>query len=172
METSFSLTTPQEKTVALLLHLQEDFVIFEDKYGDVCIVRDNSLNELFESYDLVNENQLDKETALENEHFIEWVSENYVVEELEGIDEYSDNQKYRILTDSEADNANDEWMENYIKDCVLPQIPEQYQYYFDEEKFKKDLENNSDRGTNLAGYDGHEYEINVNDTYYYIYRCN
>jgi hypothetical protein len=86
------------------------------------------------------------------------------------IFEYGD-QEYRVLTNDEADDANDESIESYIDDCILPELPEQYRRYFDNEAFKADARNDG-RGHNLATYDGHENYKNVNGVTYYIYRTN
>lgn len=77
-----------------------------------------------------------------------------------------------VLTDSEADNLADEMLDSYIDDCILDQIPEQYRYYFDSEKFKSDVIRFDGRASQIGGYDGNEYEYDVNGTDYYIYRWN
>lgn len=67
--------------------------------------------------------------------------------EIEEIEEgYADNyfevnsEEYEVLTDSEADSRWDEEIESYINECILPEIPEQYQNYFDYEAFKRDAQ--------------------------------
>ena len=80
-------------------------------------------------------------------------------------------EEYRVLTDSEADDANDENIESYIDECILPELPERYRFYFDNEAFKKDARMDG-RGHNLASYDGNEEEVKVDETYYFIYRTN
>lgn len=77
-----------------------------------------------------------------------------------------------VLTDREADNLADEMLDSYIDDCILDQIPERYQYYFDREKFKSDVIRFDGRASELSAYDGNEYEYDVNGTDYYIYRWN
>lgn len=77
-----------------------------------------------------------------------------------------------VLTDGEADDLADEMLDSYIDECILDQIPEQYQYYFDSEKFKEDVIYYDGRAQQLSAYDGNEYEYSVNDTDYYIYRWN
>lgn len=79
--------------------------------------------------------------------------------------------EYRVLMDSEADEANDESIQNYIEECILPELPEAYRYYFDDEKFIRDARMDG-RGHNLNHYDGTEYEEQINGTYYYIYQTN
>lgn len=77
-----------------------------------------------------------------------------------------------VLTDREADDLADEMLDSYIDECILDQIPEQYRYYFDSEKFKSDVIRFDGRAQQLSGYDGNEYEYTVNGTDYYIYRWN
>jgi len=88
-------------------------------------------------------------------------------------DEYYevDGSEYRVLTDDEADRANDESIENYIDECILPELPEQYRHYFDDEAFKRDARMDG-RGHNLNYYDGTEYEVKINDEWYFIYQTN
>lgn len=80
-------------------------------------------------------------------------------------------EEYRVLTDSEADQANDECIENYIDDCILPELPDFAKNYFDNEAFRRDALVDG-RGHNLAGYDGHENYQTVDSETYYIYRTN
>lgn len=80
-------------------------------------------------------------------------------------------EEYLVCTDSEADEKWDEYLDNYIEECVLPEIPEAYRNYFDEDAWKSDAENDG-RGHSLNPYDGSEDEQKVNGTTYYIYRQN
>lgn len=79
-------------------------------------------------------------------------------------------REYLVGTDKEMDRKYDEYLDSYIEDVVLSEIPEGYRYYFDKEKFKRD--NDSDRAGALAGYDGNENEYTVDGEIYYIYRTN
>jgi hypothetical protein len=92
-----------------------------------------------------------------------------VIDELENYE--VDGSEYRVLTDSEADEANDESIQNYIDDCILPELPEAYRFYFDDEAFMRDARMDG-RGHNLNYYDGTEYEAEINGTWYYIYQTN
>lgn len=76
-------------------------------------------------------------------------------------------EEYKVYTDSEADNAFEECIDQYIDDCVMHEIPECYQDYFDRESFTADCEKDG-RGHFLSGYDGKENEQDG----YYIYRIN
>jgi len=86
------------------------------------------------------------------------------------INEYSD-RDYTVMTDSEADKAWDEALDNYIDECILPDVPENAKMYFDDEKWKDDARIEG-RGHSLNHYDGGEEEANINDVDYYIYRRN
>jgi len=80
-------------------------------------------------------------------------------------------EEYLVCTDDEADQRWDEYMDSYIDECVLGEIPEQYRGYFDEERFKADAEHDG-RGQALASYDGDENEAKIEDEWFFIYRVN
>lgn len=77
--------------------------------------------------------------------------------------------EYRVMTDSEADQAWDESLENYIDECILPEVPESFRNYFDHEAWKRDARFDG-RGHSLSSYDGCEYEEQIDGEWYYIYR--
>lgn len=79
--------------------------------------------------------------------------------------------EYLVVTDEEANQLWDEDLENYIDECILPEIPEAYRLYFDNEAWKRDAQYDG-RAHSLARYDGDEYSVTINDTEYYIYRTN
>jgi hypothetical protein len=79
--------------------------------------------------------------------------------------------EYRVLTDEEADAAWDEYLESYLDDCVLSELPELARNYFDAEKWKRDAQFDG-RGHCLSPYDGNEHEIKIDDEWIYIYRTN
>lgn len=81
------------------------------------------------------------------------------------------NREWLVVTDSEADELWNEDLDHYIDDCILPEVPEHFRSYFDDEKWKSDARMDG-RGHSLNRYDGNEYEEDVNDTTYYIYRQN
>jgi hypothetical protein len=80
-------------------------------------------------------------------------------------------EEYEVLTDDEADDRWEEELQMYIDECILPEIPEFCQRYFDEEAWKRDARFDG-RGHSIARYDGCENEEEVNGTWYYIYRQN
>ena len=80
-------------------------------------------------------------------------------------------EEYEILTDEEADERWEEELQNYIDECIIPELPDFAARYFDEEAWKRDAKFDG-RGHSLSRYDGCEYEEKVNDTWFYIYRQN
>lgn len=81
------------------------------------------------------------------------------------------NREYLVVTDDEADDLWDEDLEAYIDDCVLPGVPETTQGYFDRDAFKKDARMDG-RAHSLNRYDGNEYDEEIDNTTYFIYRQN
>lgn len=79
-----------------------------------------------------------------------------------------DSQAYSVLTDSEADKALDNRLEEYIDDCVLSNIDQAYHSYFDRDAWKSD--NSGYRGEWLNTWNGCEDEETINGTTYYIYK--
>jgi len=88
---------------------------------------------------------------------------------IENIDTYSyGNKEYLVLDYDEAEERYDEYLDSYIEEIVLPEIPQHYHYYFDEESWKRDARINGEKASALASYDGNEYE----EDGYLIYRIN
>lgn len=83
-----------------------------------------------------------------------------------------EDEDYMILTDDEADDMYNDYLDNYIEECILDQIPDNLRFYFDDDRFKNDCKLEGGRGYALASYDGHEHEYYYNGTTYYIYRLN
>jgi hypothetical protein len=76
-------------------------------------------------------------------------------------------QEFMILDENEADKKWEESLDSYIKECIMPDLPDSIRYYFDEEKWKRDARFDG-RGHCLSSYDGCENEYEG----YYIYRIN
>lgn len=88
-------------------------------------------------------------------------SETYTVESEPG--------EYRVLTDSERDDAISEALDSYLNDCILPELPEVAQNYFDRDAWKRDSEHDG-AGHILSSYDGEEHEEKIDGEWYFIYR--
>jgi len=82
--------------------------------------------------------------------------------------------EFLVLNDREADELFEDQIENYIDECILHELPEPYRYYFDNEKFIRDVRLSDGRGPTLAGYDGAEQETRLDEIedWVFIYRVN
>ena len=82
-------------------------------------------------------------------------------------------EEYLVLTDDEADDAEDTYLENYIDDVL--DADNTCGFYFDRESWKDDAKIDG-RGHSLATYDGDECSVNVNfrgeDNTFYLYRIS
>jgi hypothetical protein len=77
---------------------------------------------------------------------------------------------YLAGTDEEMNEAWDEELENYIDECILPDLKnESLNRYFDREAWKDDARHDG-RAHALNRWDGGEEEASINNTYYYAYR--
>lgn len=74
-----------------------------------------------------------------------------------------------VVTDDEADELWDDELDNYLDECVLPELPENMQHYFDTEAWKRDARIDG-RGHSLGRYDGYEHFEDVDNETYYIYQ--
>lgn len=84
--------------------------------------------------------------------------------------------EYLILTDEEADELWEADLDNYIEECIIPELPKHLRFYFDEESWKRDARYDG-RGHSLNRYDGNEDEIRITDPEgnkftFYIFRQN
>ena len=80
-----------------------------------------------------------------------------------------DEGEYRILTDSEADQASEDYFDD---DDLWRQAVESKNTDLGREDWEKQVIDIDGRGSLLAGYDGAEETEEVNGTTYYIYRTN
>ena len=80
-------------------------------------------------------------------------------------------EEYLVVTDDEADDLWEESLDNYLEECIYPELTGNLANYFDDEKWKNDARYDG-RGHSLSSYDGCEYEETVNDEIFYIYRVN
>jgi len=147
----FSIADFDPKAVALALHLNQDLT---EKDGFLFTMH----------------------TPDDEEEAAEWVETHR--DEIQGYEDsaradtyFNWKNEYLILTDSEADDAQDAQLENYIDELILPEIPDAYRSYFDNEAWKEDAKQDG-RGHSLSSYDGHEHEETVNGETFYIYRTN
>jgi len=80
--------------------------------------------------------------------------------------------EYRVLDESEREQAASDALDSYLDDCVMDQIPEQYHQYFDRDAWKQDALDSDGYGHTLASYDHEEREACIDGTWYYVYRVN
>ena len=112
---------------------------------------------------------------------IMYLDERWITVEGEERDEYApskwcdntysgvEGEDLLVLTDSEADELWEEYLDSYIDECILPELPEMAQRYFDAEAWKRDAKHDG-RGHSLSSYDGEEHEYKVDGEWIYIYR--
>lgn len=177
-----------EKSLALMQHLGLPYFQVNGVYfqGDEVDAKNES-QQWFEKMD----------KPFNNEDFLEWCNENcLLVPEGDWYTEIDDN--YLVCTDEEADEKAKE----YIKESVwafnadfivdhskLPyeaiEMVEGFQYakfedanetilalINDFDDFVSDAISADGRGHFMNSYDGHEHEVNIDGTYYYVYRMN
>jgi len=78
---------------------------------------------------------------------------------------------YQVLTDDEADEAQDQDFDSYLEECVFPDLPKNMVQYFDRDAWKEDAKQDG-RGHSLGRYDGEENEITdpESGTMFFAYR--
>lgn len=81
------------------------------------------------------------------------------------------NKEWLVVDDDEAEDLWSDYLDSYIDECVLPEIPKHFQKFFDTETLKEECKYDG-RAHSLARYDGCEDTQTVNGTTYYIYRIN
>lgn len=79
----------------------------------------------------------------------------------------AESAEYLVVTDEEADELWEESLDNYLKECIYPELLGTLKNYFDDEKWKNDARYDG-RGHCLSTYDGCEDQ----EGEYYIYRLN
>ena len=84
-------------------------------------------------------------------------------------DETIDDGEYLVLTDSEADDWEEEHLRSLFQD-MTSEVNGSLSQYLDEDKFVED--NSGNRGENINSHDGREEGIAFEGTTYYIYRSN
>lgn len=74
-----------------------------------------------------------------------------------------------VLTESERDERWNEYLDDYVEEFILDELPEQYRPYFDDEKWKRDARFDG-AGVSLASWDHKEHEYQIDGEWIYIYR--
>lgn len=76
---------------------------------------------------------------------------------------------YLFGTDDEMDYEWDKVLDDYLEECIFPEISGNLAQYFDNKAWKRDAKMDG-RGHSLNHYDGDELSYNVRGVYYYAYR--
>ena len=82
-----------------------------------------------------------------------------------------DGKEYAVLTELETESAVEEALDSYLDDCILCELPEIAQQYFDRDAWKRDAKSDG-KGHILNSYDGGCEEIKVNGEWFDVYRTN
>ena len=113
-------------------------------------------------------NTLNKENKGEfDSAIIEAINEEYGVEVWD--EKYTE---FIVGTDDEAEREYEDSLDNYVDECILPEIAEPYRFYFNAESWIADARINGSRGGSLNHYDGKEIEAEGDGESIYIYRTN
>ena len=159
------------KNLALAQFLGIDVISFNGElYANVTL---NQFNEEsgsnYESVEDIDE---------DNKPFLNWLQENATLLEDEiqqssydeNLFEYG-SEEYLVVTDEEADELWEQELDNYLEECIYPELTGNLANYFDDEAWKRDAKRDG-RGLSLDRYSGHENYRNVQDETFYIYRQN
>lgn len=159
------MTVEIEKSLALMQEV-DGLEWFSTGTGDDVRIWEGDESEYLEKWEEYRKETENNEVSLTFENWLS-IDDNGTEVDVEEYDERSSD--WLVYTDSEADDAWDESLENYIDDCL--EIPASMRNYFDRESWKSDARMDG-RGHCLSGYNGHEEEQQVNGTTYYLYRQN
>lgn len=80
--------------------------------------------------------------------------------------------EYYVLDSSEREETALACLGSYLEDCILSQIPESLQTYFDGDAWKQDALDTDGYGHTISTYDDEEHEVCVEGCMYYVYRIN
>lgn len=171
-QTDFTnLSEGELKAIALKQHLDEDFFVLDGRVFDIS---EEDAREQYLEQEQDSEGHLPTDERFKPD-FSEWCANN--LSEVAEYDTDDYNNDYLVLTDEEADEKWEESLDNYIEECIQPEIDKidvgnlSYYIKFDEELWKRDARMDG-RGHSLSIYDGNENEETVNGVTYYIYRQN
>lgn len=155
----------EQKEIAELIEALENE--YEEQVGEMAI---SEIDEA-EALDMIK----DKNFSNPEKVLALLLEEGATVGKIDNVTEEGGNtfsfggRDYLVCTDEEADEEQDAELENYIDDCILPELPQQYRQYFDNESFKQDAKQDG-RGHALGRYDGNECEQTVDGRTYFLYR--
>ena len=153
------MTAAQLKSIIEYKDLDAEFFTFQMSDCNESMDEEARLNNFFENVIL--------DDVCEDEEKVFALME-HTGEEYSECESHIDLDRYRVYTDSEANDALDEALDLYCEEHILSQIPSYLHQYFDDEEWKSD--NSSDRGHYLGQSHGDEHEETINENTYYIYK--
>ena len=80
-------------------------------------------------------------------------------------------QEYYVVDDAEADTIWDERQQSYLEECILPELPDHLQNYFDDDAWYADAKMDG-RGHAISSYDGDENEVEIDGETVCIFRLS
>jgi len=151
----------------------------ENKFGAEINFKHYGLVDLKHACDEAELNALEMSEKMMNWDSKQWAVFAYfdydvnMIEDISDLDIGTDDENIGgryllVLTDDEADDAEDAELDSYLEEIIYSEIPEYLRRYFNDEEWKSD--NSGCRGENLAHYDGQEREYRVDNEVIYIYR--
>ena len=153
------MTAEQLKSIIEYKDLDAEFFTYQMSDCNESMDEEARLNSFFENVILDDVYEWEEKIIALMEHTGDDYSE---------CESHIDLDRYRVYTDSEANKALDEALDEYCEEHILSQIPDYLQQYFDDKEWKDD--NSSDRGHYLGQSDGDEHEETINGNTYYIYK--
>ena len=174
MKTQKEQQTATEQFLALALSQGLEVFEYDDQFYIGCS------QEKFDTYeqDLCNNEDFESRTEID-ETLKNWIDSEgyYLLEDDFEVSSYDDNVieyaggEYLVVDDYTADQLWDQDLDNYLEECIYPELSGNLASYFDDEKWKRDARFDG-RAHSLNRYDGGEDSETINDTTYYIYRQN
>ena len=127
---------------------------------------------------ICNDPDLESREAID-EKINEWIEESgfTLLEDEFEINYYDDNVveyaggEYLVIDDYTANQLWEQSLDNYLEECIYPELSGSLSQYFDDEKWKIDARMDG-RGHSLSSYDGNEYNETVQGESFCIFRIN
>jgi hypothetical protein len=94
------------------------------------------------------------------------------IEEISEDEFIVDGETWRIMSEPDYQVYSDEIINEYIDECVLPEIPEYLQSYFDADAYIRDIDYAGDRDGLVAPHDGVVYQHKHNDDWFCFWRID
>jgi hypothetical protein len=177
MTTNFSFQNVQPHVMQMLALAQAEglkvFQYEDDFYiGETQDIFDQKEKSLCNDPDL--ENREDVDTVLkqwiEDKGFLLLEDEFEISSYDNKVVEYAGGE-YLVVTESRANDIWEERLDDYLEQCVYPELSGNLAQYFDDEEWKRDARRDG-RGHAISGYDGNEYNATIDGESFCIFRIN